>query len=68
MTQVKSSTHDNVIEHVAAQTFDTARMFEKYQEGMRILLEGAHIQTGLTPKEVIWTKKQSPTLSLYTNA
>jgi polyhydroxyalkanoate synthase subunit PhaC len=59
MTQVKSSTHDNVVEHVAAQTFDTARMFEKYQEGMRIVLEGAHIQTGLTPKEVIWTKNKA---------
>ena len=55
MTQVNSSTHDNV----AAQTFDTARMFEKYQEGMRILLEGSHIQTGLTPKEVIWTKNKA---------
>jgi polyhydroxyalkanoate synthase len=55
MTQVKSATHEKAI----SQIFDTTRMFEKYQEGIRILTEGAHIQTGLTPKEVIWKKNKA---------
>lgn len=34
-------------------------LFEKYREGMHILLEGAQIATGQTPKEVIWTKNKA---------
>jgi polyhydroxyalkanoate synthase len=41
------------------QVPDTFQMFEKYQEGMNILLEGARIPTGQTPKEVIWTKNKA---------
>lgn len=55
MTQMKSPTYGNV----TSQIFDAGRMFEKYQEGMRILLEDTHIETGQTPKEVIWTKNKA---------
>jgi len=54
MTQVKPITHETT-----SQVFDTVRMFEKYKKGMQILLEGAQIQTGLTPKEVVWTKNKA---------
>src|ERR1051326_3370836 len=55
MTQEKSITH----KYPTSQIFNTVTMFEKYQEGMQIILEGARIQTGLTPKEVLWTKNKA---------
>ena len=55
MTQAKPTTFENA----TPQIFDTPRIFEKYREGMRILLEGPRIQTGLTPKEVVWTKNKA---------
>jgi polyhydroxyalkanoate synthase len=33
--------------------------FDKYRAGMRVVLEGAQINTGCTPKEVIWTKNKA---------
>jgi len=33
--------------------------FDKYRAGMRVVLEGAQIETGCTPKEVIWTKNKA---------
>ena len=36
--------------------------FNKYQQGMSIVLEGAQAETGKTPKETIWTKNKA---SLY---
>src|SRR5215213_5177716 len=33
--------------------------FDKYRAGMRVVLEGAQIETGQTPKEVIWTKNKA---------
>ncbi|MBO0789824.1 MAG: class III poly(R)-hydroxyalkanoic acid synthase subunit PhaC [Ktedonobacteraceae bacterium] len=55
MTQAESATYGDA----ASEIFDTVRRFEKYQEGVHILLEGARIQTGLTPKEVVWTKNKA---------
>jgi polyhydroxyalkanoate synthase len=34
-------------------------MFEKYQAGRQMMLDTAQIQTGQTPKEVIWTKNKA---------
>ncbi len=36
--------------------------FDKYNAGMRVVVEGAQADTGQTPKEVIWTKNKA---SLY---
>jgi poly[(R)-3-hydroxyalkanoate] polymerase subunit PhaC len=33
--------------------------FDKYRAGMRVVLEGPQIETGCTPKEVIWTKNKA---------
>ncbi|MDP9379300.1 MAG: class III poly(R)-hydroxyalkanoic acid synthase subunit PhaC [Chloroflexota bacterium] len=33
--------------------------YDKYLEGMRIIMEGARAETGQTPKEVIWTKNKA---------
>ncbi|MBV9257330.1 MAG: class III poly(R)-hydroxyalkanoic acid synthase subunit PhaC [Ktedonobacteraceae bacterium] len=41
------------------QTPDIEATLQKYKTGMQILLEGARIETGLTPKEVIWTKNKA---------
>ncbi len=46
-------------EQKTSQIFNTVSMFEKYKTGMQTMLEGAHIQTGQTPKEVIWTKNKA---------
>ncbi len=35
------------------------RDYEKYVTGMRIILEGARVQTGQTPKQVVWTKNKA---------
>ena len=32
---------------------------DKYQQGLRIVTEGAQADTGLTPKETIWTKNKA---------
>lgn len=36
-----------------------ADLFEKYSRGMRILVEGAQAETGLTPKEVVWSRNKA---------
>ncbi|MBA2374787.1 MAG: alpha/beta fold hydrolase, partial [Rubrobacter sp.] len=44
------------------QTFvpaDTENFFDKYSQGMRIVVEGAQADTGQTPKEVVWTKNKA---------
>ena len=41
------------------QTSDAEATLEKYKAGMQIILEGARIATGLTPREVIWTKNKA---------
>ncbi len=41
---------------VAASTSD---FFEKYDQGLSILFEGAKADTGQTPKETIWTKNKA---------
>ncbi len=41
------------------QTSDAEATLEKYKAGMQIILEGARIETGLTPREVIWTKNKA---------
>jgi polyhydroxyalkanoate synthase len=46
-------------EQKTSQTFNAADMFEKYKTGMEIMLGGAHVQTGQTPREVIWTKNKA---------
>jgi len=33
--------------------------FKKYMKGMQIILDGAKVATGQTPKEVIWTKNKA---------
>src|ERR1700720_3056993 len=33
--------------------------YQKYLQGVRILLDGAKAETGRTPKEVIWTKNKA---------
>jgi len=38
---------------------NTLITLKKYETGMRILLEGAHANTGQTPKEVVWTKNKA---------
>lgn len=47
---------DNV---VIPSLSDIESTYEKYMEGMHILLEGAKAETGRTPKEVIWTKNKA---------
>jgi polyhydroxyalkanoate synthase len=50
MTNTQTTYHD----------FSTVpHLFEKYKAGMQILLEGAQIPTGQTPKEIIWTKNKA---------
>ncbi len=46
-------------EQVTPRVFNAVHTFEKYQAGMQMMLDGAHIQTGQTPKEVIWTKNKA---------
>jgi polyhydroxyalkanoate synthase len=46
-------------EQVTPGGFNAVHTFEKYQAGMQMMLDGAHIQTGQTPKEVIWTKNKA---------
>lgn len=41
------------------QTPDVEAQAQKYKAGMQIILEGARIETGLTPREVIWTKNKA---------
>jgi polyhydroxyalkanoate synthase len=38
---------------------DVDNFFDRYNAGMRILLEGAQADTGRTPKEVVWTKNKA---------
>ena len=33
--------------------------FEKYNRGLRIVVEGAQADTGLTPKATVWTKNKA---------
>ena len=42
--------------------------FEKYQQGMSIVLEGAQAETGKTPKETIWTKNKAKLYRYQTTA
>jgi polyhydroxyalkanoate synthase len=46
-------------EQVTPQIFNTVSMFEKYKMGMQMMLGETHVQTGQTPKEVIWTKNKA---------
>ena len=41
------------------QASDIDATLQKYNAGLQILLEGARIETGLTPREVIWTKNKA---------
>ena len=34
-------------------------LFDKYAKGIRIIVEGAQIDTGQTPKEVVWTRNKA---------
>lgn len=38
---------------------DLEAAFQQYRSGMQILLEGARIETGQTPKEIVWTKNKA---------
>lgn len=38
---------------------DLETLFEKYKTGMSIIMEGAHTDTGQTPKDLIWTKNKA---------
>ena len=38
---------------------EVENFFDKYQRGLRIVTEGAQAETGLTPKETIWTKNKA---------
>jgi polyhydroxyalkanoate synthase len=44
---------------MSPRVFNAVNTFEKYQVGMQMMLDSAHIQTGQTPKEVIWTKNKA---------
>jgi polyhydroxyalkanoate synthase len=33
--------------------------FEKYNRGLRIVVEGAQAETGQTPKATVWTKNKA---------
>jgi polyhydroxyalkanoate synthase len=54
------------------QASDAEATLQKYKAGMQIILEGARIDTGLTPKEVLWTKNKArlyryiPTIPTHT--
>jgi polyhydroxyalkanoate synthase len=38
---------------------EVENFFDKYQAGMKVLVEGAQANTGMTPKEVVWTKNKA---------
>ncbi|HET8841873.1 MAG TPA: class III poly(R)-hydroxyalkanoic acid synthase subunit PhaC [Ktedonobacteraceae bacterium] len=46
-------------EQVIPRVFNTAPIFEKDQTGRQMMLDVARVQTGQTPKEVIWTKNKA---------
>src|ERR1019366_9778790 len=41
------------------QTSEVEATLQKYKAGMKLILRGARIDTGLTPREVIWTKNKA---------
>jgi polyhydroxyalkanoate synthase subunit PhaC len=47
---------------------DVSNFFEKYSKGASILLEGAQIETGCTPKETIWSKNKAKLYHYQTEA
>ena len=42
--------------------------FDKYEEGLSIVFEGAQAETGQTPKETIWTKNKAKLYHYQTDA
>jgi hypothetical protein len=38
---------------------DVENFFDKYSQGMRVVVEGAQADTGRTPKEVVWTRNKA---------
>jgi polyhydroxyalkanoate synthase subunit PhaC len=47
---------------------DVENFFDRYSAGMRIVLEGAQIDTGCTPKETVWTKNKAKLYRYHTEA
>src|SRR5260370_2125174 len=47
------------LEHRIPSASNIESAFKKYRMGMPLILEGAGIETGRTPKEVIWTKNKA---------
>ncbi len=47
------------LEHPLPSASNIKSAFEKYRMGIPLILEGAEIETGRTPKEVIWTKNKA---------
>src|SRR5260370_18509748 len=47
------------LEHRIPSASNIESAFKKYRMGMPLILEGAEIETGRTPKEVIWTKNKA---------
>lgn len=44
---------------IQATPTEVENFFDRYNAGLRILLEGAQADTGRTPKEVVWTKNKA---------
>ena len=38
---------------------DVENFFDKYSQGIRVVVEGAQADTGRTPKEVVWTRNKA---------
>lgn len=47
------------LEHRIPSASNIESAFKKYRMGIPLILEGAEIETGRTPKEVIWTKNKA---------
>ena len=47
---------------------DVENFFDKYSQGMSIVVEGAQADTGQTPKETVWTKNKAKLYHYQTEA
>lgn len=47
---------------------NSEELLEKYSRGLRLMVEGAQIETGQTPKETIWTKNKARLYHYYPEA
>ena len=47
---------------------EVENFFDKYSAGMRVIVEGAQIDTGQTPKEMVWSKNKAKLYRYETEA